>query len=63
MEDYAQLIQRLLEIQSGESKRSPELSLEDKRLMDRLQRRTQAGKPAQAVKPSPANPARARFKA
>jgi hypothetical protein len=63
MEDYAQLIQRLLEIQSGERKRSPELSLEDKRLMDRLQRRTQAGKPAQTVKPSPANPARARFKA
>lgn len=63
MGDYAQLLQRLLEIQSGERRRSPELSLEDKRLIDRLQRRIQAGKPAQAVKPSPANPARARFKA
>jgi hypothetical protein len=63
MEDYAQLLQRLLEIQSGERKRSPELSLEDKRLMDRLQRRTQLGEPAQTVKPIPANPARARFKA
>jgi hypothetical protein len=63
MEDYAQLLQRLLEIQSGERKRSPELSLEDKRLMDRLQRRAQAEKPAQAVKPRPANPARVRFKA
>jgi hypothetical protein len=63
MEDYAQLLQRLLEIQSGERKRSPELSLEDKRLMDRLQRRTQTAEPAETVKPSPGNPARARFKA
>jgi hypothetical protein len=43
MEDYAQVLERLLKIQSGERKRSPELSLKDKRLMDCLQRRTRAG--------------------
>jgi len=33
MEDFAELMQRLLEIQSGGRKRSPELIAEDKRLM------------------------------
>jgi hypothetical protein len=36
MEDFAELIQRLLEIQSGGRQRSPELVAEDERLMDLL---------------------------
>ncbi len=45
MENFAELMQRLLEIQSGGRQRSPELIEEDERLMDRLQNRTLAGKP------------------
>jgi hypothetical protein len=45
MENFAELMQRLLEIQSGGRQRSPELIEEDERLMDRLQKRTLAGKP------------------
>ena len=44
MEDFAELMQRLLEIQSGGRQRSPELVAEDERLMDRLQKRDLAGK-------------------
>jgi hypothetical protein len=36
MEDFAELMQRLLEIQSGGRQRSPELIAEDERLMDAL---------------------------
>jgi hypothetical protein len=36
MENFAELMQRLLEIQSGGKQRSPELIAEDERLMDRL---------------------------
>jgi hypothetical protein len=43
MENFAELMQRLLEIQSGGRQRSPELIEEDARLMDRLQKRTLAG--------------------
>ncbi len=39
MEDFAELMQRLLEIQSGGRQRSPELIAEDDRLMDALQKR------------------------
>jgi hypothetical protein len=39
MEDFAELMQRLLEIQSGGRQRSLELIAEDKRLMDALQNR------------------------
>jgi hypothetical protein len=39
MKNFAGLIQRLLEIQSGERQRSPELIAEDARLMDGLQKR------------------------
>jgi hypothetical protein len=63
MEEFAQLMQRLLEIQSGGRQRSPELIAEDERLMDRLQKRTLAGKPAQTVKLSQDSPERMRFKA
>jgi hypothetical protein len=41
MENFAELIQRVLEIQSGGRQRSPELIAEDERLMDGL--RTRAG--------------------
>jgi len=48
MENPVDLIQRLLEIQSGGSQRSPELMAEDERLIERLrsqaERSTQAGK-------------------
>jgi hypothetical protein len=37
MQDLVELMQRLLEIQSGGRKRSPELIAEDERLMDGLQ--------------------------
>ena len=38
MEDLAELMQRLLEIQSEGRQRSPELIAEDERLMDGLQK-------------------------
>jgi hypothetical protein len=56
MERYAQLMQRMLEIQSGGRQRSPELIAEDARLMDRLQKRTLAEKPPETVKPSQDGP-------
>jgi hypothetical protein len=43
METFAELMQRLLEIQSGGRQRSPELIAEDSRLMDGLQKRDGAG--------------------
>jgi hypothetical protein len=47
MENFAELMQRLLEIQSGgRQKRSPELIAEDERLMDGLQKRSFAARPA-----------------
>lgn len=48
MENLADLMQRLLEIQSGE-RRSPKLIEEDERLMRGLQKRHLAGKPAQKL--------------
>jgi len=44
MEDFAELMQRLLEIQSGGRQRSPELIADDNRLMDALQKRDRSGK-------------------
>ena len=38
MEDFAELMQRLLELQCGGRERSPELIAEDERLMDGLRR-------------------------
>jgi hypothetical protein len=52
MENFAELMQRLLEIQSGGRQRSLELIEEDARLMDRLQKRTLRGKPTQTMRPS-----------
>jgi hypothetical protein len=39
MEDFAELMQRLLEVQSGGKQRSPKLIAEDERLIDGLQKR------------------------
>jgi hypothetical protein len=39
MENIAELLQSLLEIQSGGKQRSPELIAEDSRLIDGLQKR------------------------
>jgi len=50
MEHFAELMQRLLEIQSGERPRSPELIAEDDRLMDGLKQRLLSEKPPQTVK-------------
>lgn len=44
MENFAELKQRLLEIQSGGRHRSPELVAEDERLIDGLQKRILAEK-------------------
>jgi len=48
MENYADLMQRLLEIQNGE-RRSPKLIAEDERLLRSLQKRNLAGKPTQRL--------------
>ncbi len=48
MENLADLMQRLLEIQSGE-KRSPKLIAEDEKLMRSLQKRNLAGEAAQRL--------------
>jgi hypothetical protein len=61
MENYADLMQRLLEIQSGE-RRSPKLIAEDERLMRSLQSRHLAGKPAQKLELSENGPQQEQFK-
>jgi hypothetical protein len=61
MDNFAELMRRLLEIQSGGRQRSPELIAEDERLMEGL--KSLAGKPAQTVKLSQDSPERMRFKA
>jgi hypothetical protein len=48
MENYADLMQRLLEMQSGE-RRSAKLIEEDERLMRSLQKKNFAGKPIQKL--------------
>jgi hypothetical protein len=61
MEDYADLMRRLLEIQSGE-RRNPKLIAEDERLMRSLQERHLAGTPTQKLELSENSPAQERFK-
>jgi len=63
MEDFARLMRRLLEIQSGGRPRTPELIAEDERLMDALRRRTLARKPPQSADLSPNTLKRMRFEA
>ena len=43
MENFAELMQRLLEFQSDGRQRSPEVIAEDERLMDSLQKRNLRG--------------------
>jgi hypothetical protein len=62
MENLAELMQRLLEIQSGGRQRRPEL-IEDERLRDGLRKRSLAGKPLQTVRLSQDSPERMRFEA
>lgn len=54
MDNFAELMRRLLEVQSGERHRSAKLIEEDKRLMDRLGRRSLVGQPSQTVQLSQA---------
>jgi hypothetical protein len=63
MENFAELMQRLLEIQSGGRQRSPEAIAEDERLIGRLQRRILTAKPSQTVKLSQNSPVVTRFEA
>jgi hypothetical protein len=49
MENLAELMQRLLEIQSDGRQRSPELIKEDERLMRSLQKKSLAGKATQRL--------------
>jgi hypothetical protein len=63
MEDFAQLMRRLLEIQSGGRAKSPKPIVEDERLIEYLQRRHLAGRPSQTVELSQDSPEGARFKA
>jgi hypothetical protein len=55
MEDFGQLMRRLLEIQSGGRQSNPELIAEDERLMEGLQKRNVVARPAQTVKLSQAS--------
>ena len=63
MEYFAELMQRLLEIQSGGRPRSPEVVAEDERLMDRRQKKDLAGKLPRPVELSQDRSERTRFKA
>ena len=63
MEYFAELMQRLLEIQSGGRPRSPEVVAEDERSMDRLEKRDLAGKLPRPVELSQDRSRRTRFKA
>jgi len=50
MRNFAELMDKLLEIQSCETQRSPKLIAEDERLMDSLQKRSLRRKPPHTVK-------------
>ena len=53
MKNFAELMRRLLELQSYETQRSPKLIAEDDRLIGRLQKRSLGRKPPHAAKLSP----------
>jgi len=57
MENFAELMQRLLEIRDGGGQRSPELIAEDERLMDGLRKRNLAGRPTHRLLPAENNSA------
>ena len=50
MENYTELMQRLLEVQNGGEKRSPKLIADDERLMDGLKKRIAGGQFKQTMK-------------
>jgi hypothetical protein len=62
METLAELMQRLLEIQSGGRQRSAALIAEDERLINGLQRKILAEKPTATVRLCQNSPERTRFK-
>jgi len=62
MDNLADLMQRLLEVQGGET-RSPKLIAEDERLMSGLWKRYLAGKPTQRLELGENSPGQERFKA
>ena len=62
MENISELIQRLLELQSGGRQRSQKLIAEDKRLMDDLQKRNLAGRLPETVRFGQDNPVQLRMK-
>jgi hypothetical protein len=53
MQNFEDLMQRLLEHQSNGSQRSPKLIAEDSQLMNDLQKRSLTGNSTQTVKLSP----------
>ena len=57
MEHFADLMQKLTEIQCGARARSPELVKEDAELMDRLQKRTLAERSTKVMRSSKEEPA------
>jgi hypothetical protein len=63
MEYFAELMQRLLQIQSGGRPRNPEVLAEDEIVIDRLQKRDLAGKLSRPVELSQDRSERTRFKA
>jgi hypothetical protein len=62
MEQFAELMQRLLEIQNGGRQRSPKLIAEDARLMAGLRERNLVGKSAQTATDSRGGSEQAQFK-
>ena len=62
METLAELMQRLLEIQSGGRQRSAALIADDERLMDGLRKRIMTEKTAATVRLSQNSPERTRFR-
>ena len=62
METLAELMQRLLEIQSGGRQRSAALIAEDERLIDGLRKKILTEKPTATVRLSQNSPERTRFK-
>jgi hypothetical protein len=52
MDGLTELMQRLLEINSCETQRSPELIAEDDRLMDGLQKKCSSTKSATSIEPT-----------
>jgi hypothetical protein len=63
MPNFAELMKRLVELQSCKTQRSSKLIAEDERLMDRLQKRSLGRKAPHTVKLSPHGPVKERRRA